>query len=210
MIIMHLPDGILPVDQAFLYLVLSVIILAVYNYKFSKSEQIEKQIVNIALFSAIVLLLSSLSIPSPLGIPIHFFVIPIVVILLGVISATICSCISLIGQALLLNMGGITSFGANFLVMGFLLSIVTIVFYNIFLNIDERIAIFLSTIMGIISATFLQAIMLVLSGSITFNAVISTLVPYYMFISVIEAVLNLMIVTTIKKVKPELLELNKV
>ncbi len=207
---MHLPDGILPVDQAFLYLVLSVIILAVYNYKFSKSEQIEKQIVNIALFSAIVLLLSSLSIPSPLGIPIHFFVIPIVVILLGVISATICSCISLIGQALLLNMGGITSFGANFLVMGFLLSIVTIVFYNIFLNIDERIAIFLSTIMGIISATFLQAIMLVLSGSITFNAVISTLVPYYMFISVIEAVLNLMIVTTIKKVKPELLELNKV
>ena len=207
---MHLPDGILPVDQAFLYLVLSVIILAVYNYKFSKSEQIEKQIVNIALFSAIVLLLSSLSIPSPLGIPIHFFVIPIVVILLGVISATICSCISLIGQALLLNMGGITSFGANFLVMGFLLSIVTIVFYNIFLNIDERIAIFLSTIMGIISATFLQAIMLVLSGSITFNAVISTLVPYYMFISIIEGILNVMIFFSLESVKPELLKLNKV
>lgn len=207
---MHLPDGILPVDQAFLYLLLSIIILVAYNYKLSKVEQVEKQIVNIALFSAIVLILSSLSIPSPLGIPIHFFVIPIVVILLGVISGTICSCISLIGQALLLNMGGLTSFGANFLVMGFLISVVTIIFYKIFLNIDRKVAIFLSTIMGIISATFLQAVMLVLSGSITFNAVISTLVPYYMFISVIEAVLNVLIFSSLKKVKPELLDLNKV
>ncbi|WP_323735912.1 energy-coupling factor ABC transporter permease [Methanosphaera sp. ISO3-F5] len=207
---MHLPDGIIPLDQAFLYWLLSIIILAVYNYKFSKNEQVEKQIVNIAIFSAIVLLLSSLSIPSPLGIPIHFFVIPIVVILLGVISATLCSCICLIGQALLLNMGGISSFGANFLVMGFILSIVTIVSYNIFLNIDERIAIFLSTIMGIISATFLQAIILVLSGSITFNAVISTLIPYYMFISVIEAILNVMIVIAIKRIKPDLLKLDKI
>lgn len=207
---MHLPDGIIPIEQSVLYLLITISILTVYYYKFSKIEEKEKQIVNIAIFSAIVLLLSSLSIPSPLGIPIHFFVIPLVVILLGVISGTFCSFISLLAQAIFLGMGGITSFGANFLVMGFLLSIVTIAFYNIFLNIDERIAIFLSTIMGIISATFLQAIMLVLSGSITFNAVISTLIPYYMFISVIEATLNVIIIYTLKKVKPEILELNKI
>lgn len=209
-IIMHLPDGILPIEQSLLYLLLTLSILAIYYYKFSKIEDKERQIVNIAIFSAVVLLLSSLSIPSPLGIPIHFFVIPLVVILLGVISGTFCSFISLLAQAIFLGMGGLTSFGANFLVMGFLLSIVTIVFYNIFLNIDERIAIFLSTIMGIISATFLQAIMLVLSGSITFNAVISTLIPYYMFISVIEAISNVIIIYALKKVKPEILELNKI
>ncbi|HII09458.1 MAG TPA: cobalamin biosynthesis protein CobM [Methanosphaera sp.] len=206
---MHLPDGIIPIEQALIYYLLSFIILALYYYKFSKSEEKEKQIINIAVFSAIVLLLSSLSIPSPLGIPIHFFVIPLVVILLGVVSGTICSFISLLGQAILLDMGGITAFGANFLVMGFMISIVTIVFYNIFLNIDEKIAIFLSTIMGIISATFLQAIMLVFSGSITFNAVISTLIPYYMFISIIEAILNVIIIYTLKNVKPEVLNLKK-
>ncbi len=206
---MHLPDGIIPIEQALIYFLLTVIIMALYNYKLSKTENAEKQIVKIALFSAIVFILSSLSIPSPLGIPIHFFVIPIVVILLGLISGTICSCISLIGQTLLLNMGGITVFGANFLVMGFVLALVTSIFYNIFLNIDERVAIFLATIIAIISATFLQAVMLVLSGSITFNAVVSTLVPYYMFISFIEAILNIMIFYALKSVKPEILELNK-
>lgn len=207
---MHLPDGIIPLEQSLCYLVVSAIILAVTYHKFSKIEEIEKQMVNIAVFSAIVLILSSVSIPSPIGIPIHFFVIPLVVILLGKLSATICSFISLIGQALLLNMGGITSFGANFIVMGFVISIVTFVFYNIFLNVDERLAIMVSTIMGIISATFVQAIMLVLSGSITFNAVMSTLIPYYMFISLIEAVLNVIIFYTLKEVKPELIQLNKV
>lgn len=207
---MHLPDGIIPIEQSLCYWILSVIILAIVYYKFSKIEEIEKQMVNIAVFSVIVLILSSVSIPSPIGIPIHFFVIPLVVILLGTLSATICSFISLIGQALLLNMGGITSFGANFIVMGFVISIVTFVFYNIFLNVDERLAIMVSTIMGIISATFIQAIMLVLSGSITFNAVMSTLIPYYMFISLIESVLNVIIFYTLKEVKPELMQRNKV
>jgi cobalt/nickel transport system permease protein len=107
-------------------------------------------------------------------------------------------------------MGGITSFGANFIVMGFVLAIVTYAFYMIFKNINERLSTFLATIMGIISATFIQAIMLVLSGSITFNAVISTLVPYYMFISIIEGILNVMIFFSLESVKPELLKLNKV
>lgn len=207
---MHLPDGIIPFEQSIVYLFITFMILLLYYYKFSKIENKEKQIVNIALFSAVVLILSSLSIPSPIGIPIHFFVIPLVVILLGIISATMVSCISLIGQAIILNMGGITSFGANFIVMGFVIAIVTYAFYNIFINIDERIALFLSTIMGIISATFVQAIILVISGSITFNAVISTLIPYYMFIAIIEGFLNIIIVYTLKKVKPEVLNLNRV
>lgn len=207
---MHLPDGIIPIEQAVLYWFLTVLILIVYNYKLSKTENVEKQIVRIAVFSVIVFILSSLSIPSPIGIPIHFFVIPIVVILLGVVSGTICSFISLIGQVVLLNMGGITSLGANFIVMGFILSLVTYTFYTIFLNINEQIAVFLSTIIGIISATFIQAVMLVLSGSITFEAVLSTLIPYYMFISIIEGILNVLIILTLKKVRPEMLNLNKI
>jgi len=207
---MHLPDGIIPFEQSIVYLFITIMILLLYYYKFSKIENKEKQIVNIALFSAVVLILSSLSIPSPIGIPIHFFVIPLIVILLGIISATMVSCISLSGQAIILNLGGITSFGANFIVMGFVIAIVTYAFYNIFINIDERTALFLSTIMGIISATFVQAIILVISGSITFNAVISTLIPYYMFIAIIEGFLNIIIVYTLKKVKPEVLNLNRV
>ena len=62
---MHLPDGILPIEQSVLYIILTVIILCIYNYKLSKTDNVEKQIVNIALFSTLVFILSSLG--STLG-----------------------------------------------------------------------------------------------------------------------------------------------
>ena len=119
---MHLPDGIIPLEQEIIYYIISLIILTLYFYKFSKNDNKEKQIVLIAIFAVFTFVLSSLSVPSPLGVPIHFFLIPLVVILLGYVTGTIVAFISLLGQVLFLNMGGITSFGANFIVMGFIIA----------------------------------------------------------------------------------------
>ncbi len=207
---MHLPDGIITFNQAIIYYLLTIIILIIYNYLFSKNDNKEKQIVQIALFATITFLLSSLSFPSPMGIPIHFFVIPLAVIMIGLISGTFVSFISLLAQTLFLGMGGILSFGANFIVMGFVISLVTYVFYNTFSDINEKIAVFLSTIMGIMFATFTQIIILVISGSITFETILSILTPYYMFIAIIEGILNVMIIYAISSIKPEIMELNKI
>ncbi len=207
---MHLPDGIISFEQAIFYWILTLIIISIFLYKFSKDENKEKRIISIALFSVFTMVVTSVSVPSPLGVPIHFFLIPLIAILLGPLSSTIVSFVTLIMQALALNMGGITSLGANFIVMGFVLSIVTYGFYKLFININQKVAIFASTIIGIMFATFGQVAILLISGAMNFDILLSTLVPFYLFISFIEGFANVIIITAIENIKPEIIEINKI
>lgn len=207
---MHLPDGIISFEQAMIYWIFTLIIISIFFYRFSRDENKEKRIVSMAIFSVFSIVVTSLSVPSPLGVPIHFFLIPMIAILLGPLSSTIVSFITLMMQALALNMGGLTTLGANFLVMGFILSVVTYGFYKLFGYINEKAAIFASTIMGIMSATFAQVAILLISGAMNFDILLSTLVPFYLFISLIEGFANVIIITTIEKTKPETFEINKI
>lgn len=202
---MHLPDGIISFEQAIVYWIITLIIVSIFFYKFSKDENKEKRIISIALFSVFTIVVTSVSIPSPLGVPIHFFLIPLIAILLGPLSSTLVSFVTLIMQALVLNMGGVTSLGANFLVMGFILSIVTYGFYRVFIYLNEKAAIFASTIIGIMFATFGQVAILLISGAMNFDILLSTLVPFYLFIAFIEGFANVVIITAIEKIKPEIM-----
>ena len=207
---LHLPDGIISFEQAIIYWILTLIIISIFFYKFSKDENKEKRIISIALFSVFAMVVTSVSVPSPLGVPIHFFLIPLIAILLGPLSSTIVSFITLIMQVLVLNMGGITSLGANFIVMGFILSVVTYGFYRLFIYINDKVAIFASTIIGIMFATFGQVAILLISGAMNFDILLSTLVPFYLFIAFIEGFANVVIITAIEKIKPEIMEMNKI
>ncbi len=207
---MHLPDGIVPLNQAIIYWIITFIIMAIFLYKFSKDENKEKRIISIAIFSVFTITVTSLSIPSPLGVPIHFFLIPLVAIVLGPNTSNIVSFISLLMQFLVLNMGGITILGANFLVMGFILSYVTYGFYRLLEDLNKKIAIFASTIIGIMAATFGQVAILLLSGAMNFDVLLATLIPFYLFISIIEGFANIIIISAIEKIKPEIMEINKI
>ena len=207
---MHLPDGIISFEQAIIYWIITLIIISIFLYKFSKDENKEKRIISIALFSVFTMVVTSVSVPSPLGVPIHFFLIPMIAIILGPLSSTIVSFVTLLMQALILNMGGITTLGANFLVMGFILSIATYGFYRVFSYLNEKVAIFASTIIGIMFATFSQVAILLISGAMNFDILLSTLVPFYLFISLIEGFANVVIITAIEKTKPEIIEINKI
>ena len=207
---MHLPDGIISFEQAAIYWIITLVIISIFLYKFSKDENKEKRIISIALFSVFTMVVTSVSVPSPLGVPIHFFLIPMIAIILGSLSSTIVSFVTLLMQALILNMGGITTLGANFLVMGFILSIATYGFYRVFSYLNEKAAIFASTIIGIMFATFSQVAILLISGAMNFDILLSTLVPFYLFISLIEGFANVVIITAIEKTKPEIIEINKI
>ena len=207
---MHLPDGIVPLNQAIIYWIITFIIMAIFLYKFSKDENKEKRIISIAIFSVFTITVTSLSIPSPLGVPIHFFLIPLVAIVLGPNTSNIVSFISLLMQFLVLNMGGIRILGANFLVMGFILSYVTYGFYRLLEDLNKKIAIFASTIIGIMAATFGQVAILLLSGAMNFDVLLATLIPFYLFISIIEGFANIIIISAIEKIKPEIMEINKI
>ena len=207
---MHLPDGIVPLNQAIIYWVITLIIISVFFYKFSKDENKEKRIISIAIFSVFTVTVTSLSIPSPLGVPIHFFLIPLVAILLGPLTSNIVSFISLLVQAILLNMGGITILGANFIVMGLILSYVSYGFYILFKDLNKKVAIVASTIIGIMAATFGQVAILLISGAMNFDVLLATLIPFYLFISIIEGFANTIIITAIEQIKPEIMEMKKI
>lgn len=207
---MHLPDGIVPFNQAIIYWIITLIIMSLFFYKFSKDENKEKRIISIAIFSVFTITVTSLSIPSPLGVPIHFFLIPLVAILLGPLSSNIVSFISLLMQALLLNMGGITILGGNFIVMGLILSFVTFGFYRLFEDLNKKVAIFASTLIGIIAATFGQVAILLISGAMNFDSLLATLIPFYLFIGIIEGFSNVIIISAIEVIKPEIMEINKI
>ncbi|MBQ6629383.1 MAG: energy-coupling factor ABC transporter permease [Methanobrevibacter sp.] len=205
---MHLPDGIIPIEQSVIYWVITLVVIAIFLYKFSRNEQKEKATISIALFAVFFVVVTSLSIPSPLGVPIHFFLIPLVAILLGPWNGSIVSFFGLLVQSLALNMGGIVCFGANFLVIGVIVAFATYGFYRLLANINDKMAIFCATVVGIMFATFGQVMILILSGAMNLNSLLATLVPFYLFIGVIEGFANVVIIYAIRKIKPEIMDLS--
>jgi len=207
---LHLPDGLIPLWQAVIYWILTIAVLAIYLFKLSKKEEKEKKIINTAILAAVTVAVSSLSIPSPFGVPIHFFVIPLAVILLGPLSGVTVAFLCFLIQFLFLGMGGITSLGANTVTMGIVMSFSTYLFYKFTADLDERLGIFSGTFMGIIMATLTQVIILLAAGVATLEMLMSTLIPFYLFVAVIEGTANLFIIMSIYKLKPELQKLDKI
>lgn len=206
---MHIPDSMIPLNQALIYWIITIIILAISLYKFSNSKDKEKRIVITSIMTVATVLISSLPIPSPIGIPIHFFVIPIIAILLGPNTGIIVGFLALLIQAIL-GLGGITTLGANTIVIGVCISFGTYLFYNIFNYLNNSLAIVLSTIIGIMIGTVGQIIILLISQNTTPETLLSSLLPFYLIISLIEAFINLVTIKTIRNIRPELLNIKKI
>ena len=207
---MHIPDGLIPMDQAIVYWIITIVILAIFFIKLSKKVNMEERLVLTAVLTAATVVATSLSIPSPFGIPMHFFLIPLVVILLGPLNATLVCFLALLTQAVFLGMGGITTLGANVLVMGVSLSFVTSIVYGLFKNINGRLSIFLSTIFGILAATVVQIIILLLTNTTSLEVLLASLLPFYLVVAFIEAFINVIIVELIFNTRPEIENIEKV
>jgi cobalt/nickel transport system permease protein len=207
---LHLPDGLIPLWQAAIYWILTIILLTLYTFKLSKTEDKQKIIINTAILAAVTFAASSISIPSPFGVPVHLFMIPLVVILLGPLSGVAVAFICFIVQFLFLGMGGITSLGANVVTMGIMMSFSTYYFYKFTSELDERLGIFSGTFMGIIVATISQIVILLLAGVATLDVLLSTLVPFYLFVGIVEGVLNIFIILSLFKLKPEVGEVPQI
>ena len=107
-------------------------------------------------------------------------------------------------------MGGVTTLGINVLDMGIILSITVYIIYNLFSNINDKMAIFLSTVTGILAATLAQIIILALANTTSFEVLIASLLPYYLMIGIIEGVANILILEFISKANNSILEIEKV
>lgn len=207
---MHIPDGLLSFEHGMIYLIISLVILAISFYRVSKKVDMEKRLVLSGVLTAVVVVATSVTIPSPMGIPMHFFIIPLVVLILGPCNASLVSFLALLVQALLLGEGGVTTFGANVLDMSIILTWVVFGVYSVLSSINERFAVFTSTLIGVIAATFAQIFILAIAGASSLNVLCASLLPYYLMIGVIEGLLTFVILEFISRTNNNILEIEKV
>ena len=207
---MHIPDGLIPFEQALAYLIVSLVILSIFFYYTSKKVDMEKRLVLTGVLTAIVVVATSFTIPSPMGVQIHFFIIPLVVFILGPFNASLVSFLALLVQALALGEGGVTALGANVLDMGIVLSLVVYAVYKLFSSIDRRIAIFVSTVMGILAATFMQIFILAIANASSLEVLLASLLPYYLMVAIMEGIMNIVIMEFISRMDNSILDIEKV
>lgn len=196
---MHISDGILSSDVVIVSSVISCG-LVLYSLKNLKN----KNIAHISAMSAIFFIASFIHIP--LGpTQIHL-------VLLGVIGTIIGSSvffsllIALLLQALLLGYGGISSLGANLLVMALPAYITYLLIKIKFLNFfNEKIKYFLIGFLPILMSTILLALVLVLSKQEYIYASY-TIVLANIPAMIIEGLITMFLINYIRKAMPELLE----
>ena len=210
---MHLPDGIIPLHQAFIYWIITLVSIAIFFFRLSRSKdniaEKDKRLVISGVLAAGTIFASSITIPSPFGIPMHFFMIPLVVIILGPFNGTIITFLSLLIQSMM-GLGGLTVLGVNTVIMGVILPIITYLFYFSIFKINENIAIFTGTLVGIFVATIAQITVLIIAGAGNLEMLVFTLLPFYLFVGVIEGFITTFIISFIGKINPEILKLNRI
>jgi len=206
----HIPDGIIPLWQCAVYWAVALINIGIFFYIFSKKPQKERRIVGTGLFAAAAAAVSSISVPSPFGVPVHFFLIPLAAILLGPLTAVIVATLCLVIQFFILGMGGLTSMGANILTMGIGLGVGTYAVYSVVSELDRSLAVFTATFLGIMVATVFHIMILLAAGVAGPEMLMATLIPFYIFVGVIEGAANIFIVSFLERMKPELTMMERV
>ncbi len=207
---MHIPDGIIPLWQSAVYWAVALINIGIFFYIFSDKPGKDRRMVATGLFAAAAAAVSSVSVPSPLGVPVHFFLIPLAAIILGPMTAVLVATLCLIIQFFILGMGGITSMGANILTMGIGLGIGTYAVYRVVSELDGTLAVFSATFLGIMVAAALHILILLAAGVAGPEILMATLIPFYIFVAVVEGAANIFIVSFLERVKPDLIAMEKV
>ncbi len=196
---MHISDGVLSSEVA---IVSSIVAFGFvfYSFKNLKSEKIALS----AAFSALFFVASFIHIPfGPTQI--HLMLIGFIGIFLG--SGAIFSIsLALILQALLLGFGGVSSIGANILIMGFASYLVFLLFsLNIFKRLNEKIKYFLVGFCGVFISSFMLFTLLFFSKD-EFKNVAYSILLVNIPTMILEGLVTLFLFLYIKKAMPNLLE----
>ncbi|MDD3342682.1 MAG: cobalt transporter CbiM [Sulfurospirillaceae bacterium] len=154
---MHIPDGYLsPLTCIITYA--AALPLWVIAFRKLKEKLDEQTLPLIASLSALSFIIMMFNIPIPGGTSGHAVGASLIAILFGPWVASLCVSLVLLIQALIFGDGGITTFAANALAMGFMASFSTYYIYRFFER--KAFAPFISGWVGIVSASTMVAVIL--------------------------------------------------
>jgi cobalt/nickel transport system permease protein len=94
--------------------------------------------------------------------------------------------------------------------MGIILSFVVYGVYKVFINVNVRLAIFISTVAGILAAAVTQIAVLTIANTTSLEVLLASLLPYYLMVGVIEGIINIVILEFISRTNNSILEIEKV
>ena len=196
---MHISDGIISVEVAITTGVVATLFCA-YALKKLSNEKIAL----VAALSALFFVTSFIHIPfGPTQI--HLMLLGFIGIFLGNLAFLSIS-IALILQALLLGFGGLTSLGANIVIMAMPAYMVYLIFkLNSMKKINEKIRFFLVGFIGVFISSIFLFIILVLSKE-EYLAVGYSVIAVNIPTMILEGIITLFLLLYIKKVMPTLLK----
>lgn len=196
---MHISDGIISIEVA---TVSAVVTLAfcVYSFKNLTNEKIAL----VASMSALFFVTSFIHIPFGVT-QIHLMLIGFIGIFLGSV-AFISIAIALILQALLLGFGGLSSLGANILVMALPAYLVYLIFkLEILKKLNEKVKFFLVGFLGVFISSLLLFTVLVFSKD-EYLAVAYSIIAVNIPTMILEGLVTMFLLLYIKKSMPKLLK----
>lgn len=115
---MHIADGVIPPVQAVIWFVACApfVVVALRSWRRGDEDRLARPLVATA--AALVLVLSTVEIPLPLGTSAHACGVGLTAILLGARRAILAALAAVVLQAFLLGHGGVTAIGADLASMG--------------------------------------------------------------------------------------------
>ena len=196
---MHISDGIISIEVATVSAV-ATLAFCVNSIKNLTNEKIAL----VASMSALFFVTSFIHIPFGVT-QIHLMLIGFIGIFLGSV-AFISIAIALILQALLLGFGGLSSLGANILVMALPAYLVYLIFkLEILKKLNEKVKFFLVGFLGVFISSLLLFTVLVFSKD-EYLAVAYSIIAVNIPTMILEGIVTMFLLLYIKKSMPKLLK----
>jgi len=209
---MHIPDGIIPIEQAIVYLVIAVIFIAYSIYRIGKGLE-DKHIPLLGVLAAGIFAAQMFNFPVPYGSSGHLVGTALATAYVGPAGAIVIIASVLLVQAFFGD-GGITAYGANVLNMGVIGGLVSWAVIGFVVKVvlkdnknAKTIAVGIAGFVATVVAAFVASLELIVAGLEPAALVIGWMVGLHAIIGVGEAVISMAIVAYTTKVRPDLLEM---
>lgn len=207
---MHIPDGFLDVKTWGTLYVISAGAVAVGTYQANKKLG-EKNIPIMGITSAFIFAAQMLNFPVAGGTSGHFMGAALASILLGPFSGMIILTAVLVVQCLVFQDGGLTALGANVFNMGIIGSFLSYFIYFLTAKMFKMtVAAFLSGWLSIVFAASACAFELGVSGTFPLKMTLPAMASVHAIIGIGEGIITVLVLESIRKIRPDLLELEKV
>lgn len=211
---MHIPDGFLDTRT---WVGLDVISACILYFSISRlnKKMSEKHIPLMGVIGAFVFAAQMINFPVVGGTSGHFMGSALIAILLGPFSAILIMSTVLIIQCFIFQDGGLLALGANIFNMG-VVGVLSGFYIYLFFNklFGEKNTMFISGFIAGLFAIVLSAsacaIELAMSNTVPFKIVLPAMAGVHFFIGIVEGLITIAVLSFIKKIRPDLLKLEKI